>query len=221
VGHAEGDRVDRRCRPGDGALRQGDHRALGGDGFTVRRFLGLRTRVDCAEKSHTAQTAMAAGGREFVQRPAWHRHVPGRQDARRFFKRDTAMYRRRTAHDSFRLFTPDMDTACERVSPWRADLRQARRAGLVVYYQPQIDVETGQMIRMEACVGNIGREIVYPTISFRWPRAGQFCLWAMVLRTLRPNKAIRTQAFRACEWRSISRAANSRTKASPPWWKRH
>jgi len=79
---------------------------------------------------------------------------------------DTAMYRaKETAHDSFRLFTPDMDARLRARVALEADLRQAlTRDELVVHYQPQIDVETEQIIGMEALVRwqHPERGLIYP-----------------------------------------------------------
>ncbi len=77
-----------------------------------------------------------------------------------------SMYRaKERAHDSFRLFTPDMDARLRARVALEADLRQALTRGeLVVHYQAQIDVESGHIIGMEALVrwNHPERGIVYP-----------------------------------------------------------
>jgi len=174
MGHAEGDRVligvAERIT---GALREGDTIArLGGDEFTLL----LPTVSDADAACEIAQRVLEQlrppwrlAGQEFRTTASIGVAVYPQdgKDAETLLRNaDTAMYRaKETAHDSFRLFTPDMDARLRARVALEGDLRQALTRGeLVVYYQPQIDVETGQIIGMEALVRwqHPERGIVYP-----------------------------------------------------------
>lgn len=174
MGHAEGDRVligvaERMS----GALREGDTVArLGGDEFTLL----LPTVGGAEEACQIAQRVLERlrppwrlAGQEFrttasIGIAMYPEH--GKDAETLLGNADTAMYRAKgTRHDSFLLFTPDMDAHLRARVAWEADLRRAlTRNELVVYYQPQIDVETDRIIGMEALVRwqHPERGVVYP-----------------------------------------------------------
>ena len=66
---------------------------------------------------------------------------------------DTAMYRAKKLGNSYQLYTPAMNVKASERLAIESGLNQAlRRNELVVYYQPQVDINTGAVIGTEALV---------------------------------------------------------------------
>ncbi len=162
VGHAAGDRllqiVTERLV---GLLREGDSLArVGGDEFTLllpqiqsvddaigvaRRVLaGIRSRHVLAGHEFRVSTSMGIA------------IFPGAgEDAESLLRNaDTAMYRAKDeGRDTFQLFESSMNAyLVERVA-LEMDLRAAiEREELALYYQPQVNIDTGRVVGVEALV---------------------------------------------------------------------
>jgi EAL domain-containing protein (putative c-di-GMP-specific phosphodiesterase class I) len=67
---------------------------------------------------------------------------------------DTALYRaKEDGKNNYQLYTPSMSTEAEKRVILEHSIRRAlKREEFVVYYQPQVDLETGQIVGMEALV---------------------------------------------------------------------
>ncbi|RZM76153.1 EAL domain-containing protein [Leptolyngbya iicbica LK] len=77
------------------------------------------------------------------------------QDAETLLKHaDTAMYRaKQQGKNQFQLYAPEMNEAALDQLVLTNDLHHAlRRHELVLYYQPQVDLQTGQIVGLEALV---------------------------------------------------------------------
>jgi diguanylate cyclase (GGDEF)-like protein len=161
MGHAEGDRVlagvaERLAS----ALREGDTVArFGGDEFTV--LLPAVTGIDDAH--------------EVAQRVLERLRRPWKIDNHEFFttaslgiavyprdgedpetllrNADTAMYQAKLDRDRISVFTTEMDVRMRERVTLEVDLHQAvERGEMVVHYQPQVSMETGRIVGMEALV---------------------------------------------------------------------
>jgi diguanylate cyclase (GGDEF)-like protein len=67
---------------------------------------------------------------------------------------DTALYRaKEEGKTNFQIYTPEMSTEAEKRVILENSFRRAlKRKEFVVYYQPQLDIQTGQIVGMEALV---------------------------------------------------------------------
>ena len=64
---------------------------------------------------------------------------------------DVAMYAAKRERNSYKFYLPEMNATAEDLMTLENDLRQAvNRDELLLHYQPQIDMETGQLIGLEA-----------------------------------------------------------------------
>ena len=64
---------------------------------------------------------------------------------------DVAMYAAKKERNSYKFYLPEMNATVEDLMSLENDLRQAiAKEELLLYYQPQIDMETGQLIGLEA-----------------------------------------------------------------------
>ena len=81
---------------------------------------------------------------------------------------DIAMYRaKEQGRNSYQYFTPDMKTSAMEQIELENHLRRAlERKEFVVYYQPQIDIPSGNVVGMEALIrwNRKGKEIIPPNI---------------------------------------------------------
>ena len=76
------------------------------------------------------------------------------QDAETLLRNaDTAMYRAKKLGNSYQLYTPAMNVKASERLAIESGLNQAmRRNEFVVHYQPQVDIDTGRVVGVEALV---------------------------------------------------------------------
>jgi diguanylate cyclase (GGDEF)-like protein len=162
LGHAAGDHLLREVaqRLG-GIVRAGDSFArVGGD-----EFLLLLPRSGPAEEvAKMADRILSAFGGPFVfERREFHAttsigismYPHDGEDAQTLIKSaDAALYRaKELGRGNYQLYTPAMNVRASERLGLENDLRRAlEREEFVIYYQPQIGVETGQIVGVEALV---------------------------------------------------------------------
>jgi diguanylate cyclase (GGDEF)-like protein len=141
-------------------VREGDFLArVGGDEFTaLLDIAGIEDAVAVAERIlKSFQETRALGGHEFrVTASIGITVYPGDGGNAETLLRnaDIAMHRaKEEGKNTYAIYTPAMNTQiAERVALER-DLRRAlEREEFVVYYQPQVEIEGGQIVGMEALV---------------------------------------------------------------------
>ncbi len=149
-------------------LRAGDMLArLGGDEFAV-----IQTRLRRVEDADTLGQRLLAGLASPIELDGNRHHIglsagvalsePGQVDqAEKMMKAaDLALYRaKEEGRGRVCFFLPEMDLKLQERHAMETDLRAAvLEEGLTLHYQPQVDLQTGQMLGAEALV--------------RWNRAG-------------------------------------------------
>jgi diguanylate cyclase (GGDEF)-like protein/PAS domain S-box-containing protein len=162
VGHAEGDKLLRSVGERlTGLVREGDTVArVGGDEFAL--LSAEVAHVDDA--AEIAERVLEGFRRSWVLR-GHEFHVttsvgiavyPGDGDDAETLLRnaDTAMYRaKERGRDNYQLYTPAMNARIAERLAVENDLRHGLERGeFVVYYQPQVNIDTGQIVGMEALV---------------------------------------------------------------------
>jgi diguanylate cyclase (GGDEF)-like protein/PAS domain S-box-containing protein len=162
VGHGEGDRLLRRVAERlTGRLRDGDTVArVGGDEFAL--VLSEITQVeDAAEIAERIlrdfRRPWVLQGQEFlVTTSIGIALYPGDGDDAETLLRnaDTAMYRaKESGRDSYQLYTAAMNARIvERLALENNLRRGLERGEFIVYYQPQVDIRSGQVVGVEALV---------------------------------------------------------------------
>ena len=160
LGHAVGDQLLQQVTQRlQGCLRECDTVSRwGGDEFTL-----LLPHIDCAEEVSKITCRIL----DVISAPfCLEEHelyitaslgialAPyDGEDAETLLKNaDTAMYRaKQQGKNNYQLYSPEMNTkALERLA-LEADLRKAlMRDELLLYYQPQVDINTGEIVGMEA-----------------------------------------------------------------------
>ncbi len=161
AGHAQGDRL-LKIVAGQlkGLIREDDSLArVGGDEFTV--LLGI-TRIEdaitVAERIlKSFQEPRALGGHEFrITASIGITLYPGdRGDAETLLRNaDIAMYRaKEEGRNNYQIYTPAMNTLLLERLAVESDLRHAlEREEFVIYYQPQVDMESGGITGLEALI---------------------------------------------------------------------
>lgn len=184
VGHAEGDRllqfVANRL---SGFVRDADTLArLGGDEFTIL----LSELEDLQEASMIADRILEGlrrpwlvDGHEFHVTASMGLTIfpsDGADPETLLRNADTAMYRaKRAGKNKYQLYTPAMnEQVAERVA-LENDLRRAvENKEFVLYYQPQVDISTGQVVGAEALLrwNSPSRGLVYPADFISVAEAG-------------------------------------------------
>lgn len=162
MGHSTGDQLLREAAQRlQMLLRAGDTVArFGGDEFVV-----LVENISKTEQvAHIAQKILDSFKRPFfVNGHLFHisasigislKTSPD-DDIERLQKRaDVAMYdAKRKGRNNFRFYSPEMDAHAHELLALENDLRQAlENEQLVLHYQPQVDLSSGQIIGLEALV---------------------------------------------------------------------
>ncbi len=162
LGHLVGDQllqaVAERLRS---CAREGDTVArLGGDEFTIV-MEGVSETVDADTAAKKVVEAMSKsfvleGHDVYVTASIGVTIYPSDSDDIDSLIRnaDTAMYRaKRAGRNNYQFYTEDMNTRAIENLLLQSNLRQAlERKEFLLYYQPQIDLKTGDMIGMEALI---------------------------------------------------------------------
>ena len=162
AGHATGDKLLRRVAERlTGLVREGDTVArVGGDEFTLLspEVAGVEETVEIAERVlKVFQQPWALDGHEFhVTTSVGIAMYPNDgEDAESLLRNaDTAMYRaKEQGRNNYQLYTPAMNA---RIAE-RLAVENSLRHGLVsgefaVHYQPQVNIDTGQIVGAEALV---------------------------------------------------------------------
>jgi diguanylate cyclase (GGDEF)-like protein/PAS domain S-box-containing protein len=162
VGHAEGDELLQRVAERLTALvREGDTVArVGGDEFTLL-FPEIGTAGDAAEIGERVLAALqqpwSLDGHEFhVTTSVGIAMYPADGDDAESLLRnaDTAMYRAKDqGRNNYQLYTPAMNARIvERLALENSLRHGLERGEFVVYYQPQVNIRTGQVVGVEALV---------------------------------------------------------------------
>lgn len=162
LGHHTGDRVLRsiakrliRCvRKSDTVAR------LGGDEFTVilDELDGLDTVIAICERilETVAEPLVVSDNEITLTCSIGIAHYPndGTDSDVLLQNADTAMYRaKKTGRNSYQFFTADMHAQAMERLEHESDLRKAlQRNEFRVVYQPQVDIETGKTVGLEALV---------------------------------------------------------------------
>lgn len=160
LGHSLGDvllqEIAERLRqvvPEDDTLAR-----LGGDEFAII----LEELPEIEEAARVSQKVMDIFGRPFMPASQEIYVTPsmgvtiypldGRDSDSLLRNADTAMYRAKEyGRNNFRFYTTDMNTlAVERFAMEGALRRAMERDEFVLYYQPQLDIKTGQVVGVEA-----------------------------------------------------------------------
>jgi len=143
-----------------GCIRQGDMVSrFGGDEFTIllRRVKSYEAIESIAEKIHAtlSRPFVFLGKKMHVNCSIGIALTPNdSQDITTLLKyADIAMYRAKTKGASFEYYDHSMEQDAARRLDIESDLRGAiERNEMVVFYQPQEDLSTGQIVGMEALV---------------------------------------------------------------------
>jgi diguanylate cyclase (GGDEF)-like protein/PAS domain S-box-containing protein len=162
VGHAAGDEALQRIAERlMSAVREGDTVArLGGDEFTVLLpvISGVVDACEVAERILERLTRpLALAGHEFHLSASLGiaLYPADGDDAEALLRNaDTAMYwAKDQGQNRFQLFTAAMNAQIQDRVSLESDLRHALDRGeITVYYQPQVNIESGQIMGMEALV---------------------------------------------------------------------
>jgi diguanylate cyclase (GGDEF)-like protein/PAS domain S-box-containing protein len=162
VGHGEGDKLLRRAADRlAGLVREGDTVArVGGDEFAI-----LSSEISHVEDAAQVAERVLANlrrpwllqGQEFLVTTSIGIAVyPGDGDDADSLLRsaDTAMYRaKESGRDNCQLYTPAMNARIVERLALENDLRRGLERGeFVVYYQPQVNIRSGQVVGVEALV---------------------------------------------------------------------
>ncbi len=162
LGHAEGDGLLRRVAERlAGLVREGDTVGrVGGDEFVL--LLSEASQVeDAAEVAERILESLRGSwmlqGQEFrVTTSIGIALYPGDGDDAESLLRnaDTAMYRAKEhGRDNYQLYTPAMNVRiAERLALENSLRHGLEREEFVVYYQPQVNIGTGQVVGVEALV---------------------------------------------------------------------
>ncbi|MDX6748699.1 EAL domain-containing protein [Geminicoccaceae bacterium 1502E] len=151
---AVGDRLAERVRETDMLAR------LGSDEFAVLQT-GLRRPDEAAELSRRMGEAFAepfmVGGQEVHLSASIGITIfpgDGRTVDTLLRNADLAMYRAKASgRDTYRFFAREMNVAARRAVTLERELRQALAADqFVLHYQPQLRLDTGRLIGMEALI---------------------------------------------------------------------
>ncbi|MEK7248337.1 MAG: EAL domain-containing protein, partial [Chloroflexota bacterium] len=162
MGHAMGDELLRvAAKRLTGLMREGDTVArAGGDEFTLL----LPDGAGVAEATGIAERILEAlrrpwqlDGHEFHLTASIGIAIypdDGTDAIALLRNADTAMYRAKDqGRDNFKLFTEDMNTKIVERVALESDLRRGLERGeFVVYYQPQVKIDSGQVAGVEALV---------------------------------------------------------------------
>jgi diguanylate cyclase (GGDEF)-like protein/PAS domain S-box-containing protein len=160
VGHAIGDQL-LQCVAGrlTSMIREGDTIArLGGDEFMVLlpEVAGVRNTCEVAERIlERFRQPWVVAGHEFHATVSIGiaMYPQDGEDAETLLRNaDTAMYRAKDqGRDNFQLFASAMNVDVRQRLTLESELRRALSRGeLAVYYQPQVNTDTRQIIGMEA-----------------------------------------------------------------------
>ncbi|GAB4256393.1 EAL domain-containing protein [Thermincola ferriacetica] len=161
LGHATGDQflqgISKRLT---GCIRSGDTVArLGGDEFTLLlpQINHVEDAIKVAQKIiDTFKKPWILGGHEFyITTSIGIALYPNDgEDAETLMKHaDTAMYRAKERGNNYQLYSPSMNEKAINRLEMEGALRKAlEREEFTVYYQPQINTDTGEIIGMEALV---------------------------------------------------------------------
>lgn len=162
VGHAAGDQVLQGVAERlTGTVREGDTVArLGGDEFTVLLPAVSRMEEACEAAKRILQRLRwpwVLAGHEFHITASLGIAIYPQdgEDAETILRNaDTAMYRAKDqGRDNFQIFTTAMNAHVQERVQLESELRQALKRGeFEVYYQPEVNTETGQIVAMEALV---------------------------------------------------------------------
>lgn len=162
VGHALGDRLLKDIAERlSGLVRDGDTVArMGGDEFTILLAdgSGLVEAAEVAERILDAcRRPWPLDAREFrVTASIGIAMYPNdAEDVESLIRNaDAAMYRAKNqGGDAYHFYTPAMNATIGRRVVLESDLRRALdRREFVVHYQPQVNIDTGQVVGMEALV---------------------------------------------------------------------
>jgi diguanylate cyclase (GGDEF)-like protein/PAS domain S-box-containing protein len=162
VGHAMGDRLLQSVAERLKALvREGDTVArVGGDEFTLLlpEVGRVEDAVDVAERIlETLRDPWPVNGHEFhITTSIGIAMCPGDgEDAESLMRNaDTAMYRAKDrGRDNYKLYAPAMNSRIAERLALENSLRHAlERDEFVVHYQPQVNLETGRIVGVEALV---------------------------------------------------------------------
>ena len=162
LGHSAGDTLLRtvadriKCH-----VRESDTVArLGGDEFTIM-LTHLQSKRDITPVANKLISALSEpmnfdGQDLYITTSIGIALFPddGEDDEALLKNADTAMYRAKTSgRDNYQFFTREMGEAVAERLRLENDLRKAMERGeLDVHYQPQVDLESGTMVGMEALV---------------------------------------------------------------------
>jgi len=160
VGHAMGDQLLQRVAERlTSIIREGDTVArLGGDEFTVLQpeVSGVKDACEIAERIlERFRMPWVLAGHEFHATASigLAMYPQDGEDAETLLRNaDTAMYRAKDqGRDNFQLFVSAMNVDVRRRVTLESELRHALSHGeLAVFYQPQVDADTRQIVGMEA-----------------------------------------------------------------------
>lgn len=159
MGHAVGDKLLRNvARKLKRCVRSNDTIArMGGDEFTIL-LPEIKREQDAAKVAKKILEALrkpwVVNGYEFqITTSIGIAMYPNDgQDKETLTKNaDTAMYRAKEFGDNYQFYTPAMNAkAVERLETEQALRRALEREEFEVYYQPQVDINSGRMIGVEA-----------------------------------------------------------------------
>ena len=162
LGHAVGDELlQRAAQRLVGCLREGDTIARwGGDEFTI-----LLPQISCVEDAAKVAQKILTSFKTPFRINERDLHITTSigialapydgEDAETLLKNaDTSMYRaKQQGKDNFQLYTPEMNTkALEQLVLANHLYKALNRDEFLLHYQPQVDLETGQIVAMEALI---------------------------------------------------------------------